>query len=55
MRQVHRNLKELEDLGLVEFEDDGRSKRPSVWYDEIAVELPLVSDEDTDASESIEA
>jgi predicted transcriptional regulator len=55
VRQVHRNLKELEGLGLIEFEDDGRSKRPSVWYDEIAVELPLLPDEDTDASESIEA
>lgn len=41
VRQVHRNLEELESLGLVEFEDDGRSKRPSVWYDEINVELPL--------------
>lgn len=41
VRQVHRNLEELESLGLVEFEDDGRSKRPTVWYDELNVELPL--------------
>jgi predicted transcriptional regulator len=54
VRQVHRNLKELEDLGLVEFEEDGRSKRPSVWYDEIAVELSLIPADDTDASESVE-
>ena len=55
VRQVHRNLKELEDLGLVEFEEDGRSKRPSVWYDEIAVELKLTTDENTDANEAVEA
>lgn len=41
VRQVHRNLAELEELGLIEFEEAGRSKRPTVWYDRIAVELPL--------------
>ena len=55
VRQVHQNLKELEGLGLVEFEEEGRAKRPTVWYDEIAVELPLVDDEDTDGTEPVEA
>lgn len=41
VRQVHRNLEELAELGLIEFEEKGRSKRPLVWYDEIDVELPL--------------
>lgn len=41
VRQVHRNLEELEDLGLIEFESEGRTKRPYVWYDEIDVELRL--------------
>ena len=27
-REVHRNLEELESLGVVEFEDDGQRKRP---------------------------
>ncbi|WP_299264546.1 transcriptional regulator [Halorientalis sp.] len=27
-KEVHRNLKELESLGVIEFEDDGASKRP---------------------------
>jgi predicted transcriptional regulator len=39
--QVHRNLGELGDLGLIEFEENGQSKRPTVWYDAIEVELPL--------------
>lgn len=29
-REVHRNLQELESLGVVEFEQDGRSKRPTL-------------------------
>ena len=48
VRQVHRNLSELEELGLIEFEQDGQSKRPSVWYDSIAVDLPLL-DSETDS------
>ena len=41
VRQVHTNLKELEDLRLIEFEKDGRAKKPTVWYDTIEVDLPL--------------
>ncbi|MEM4781091.1 MAG: helix-turn-helix domain-containing protein [Halalkalicoccus sp.] len=41
VRQVHRNLRELESLGLIELEDAGRAKRPTVWYDSIEVDLPL--------------
>lgn len=45
VRQVHRNLEELADLDLIKFESDGpgKPKRPIVWYDEIAVELPLTA------------
>lgn len=41
IRQVHQNLNELESLGLIDFEQAGRSKRPHVWYDSISVDLPL--------------
>jgi predicted transcriptional regulator len=41
--QVHRNLGELEDLHLIDLVEDGQSKRPSVWYDEIELDLPLYS------------
>ncbi|WP_277543465.1 HVO_A0114 family putative DNA-binding protein [Haloarcula laminariae] len=41
--QVHRNLTELEELYLVELVDDGQSKRPSVWYEAIDIDLPLVT------------
>lgn len=42
--EVHSNIHELVDFGLVELEDAGRSKRPVVWYDDIDVAIPLRSD-----------
>ncbi|GAB7020054.1 HVO_A0114 family putative DNA-binding protein [Halostagnicola bangensis] len=39
--EVLDNVNELADYGLVELEQEGRSKRPVVWYDEIDVDLPL--------------
>jgi predicted transcriptional regulator len=44
IRQVHDNLEELETYGLVVFEEEGRAKRPSVWYDEIEIEVPITAD-----------
>jgi len=41
--QVHRNLTELAELHLIELTDAGQSKRPSVWYDAIEVDLPLAT------------
>lgn len=40
--EVLENLNELEAHGLVEFEQDGRAKRPVVPYDGIDVDIPLV-------------
>lgn len=52
VRQVHQNLIELEELGLIDFETDGRSKRPHVWYDTIEVDLPLLdSDREYDTAD----
>lgn len=41
IRQVHDALSRLEEMGLVEFEESGRSKRPSVWYDDITIDVPI--------------
>lgn len=35
------NVRELEDYGLLELEQEGRAKRPVVWYDRIDVDIPL--------------
>lgn len=42
VKNVSTALSELEALGLIEFETDGRAKRPVVWYDDIAVDIQLV-------------
>lgn len=42
VRQVHDNLAELEALGLIDMVEDGSAKRPTVWYDTIEVDLPLL-------------
>ncbi|MFO7834170.1 MAG: helix-turn-helix domain-containing protein [Halohasta sp.] len=39
--EVLSNINELVDYGLVELREEGRSKRPVVWYDEITVDMPL--------------
>lgn len=41
VRQVHRNLEELDELGVLDLEPAGQTKRPTVWYDSIEVDLPL--------------
>lgn len=45
VRQVHRNLEELEELGVLDLETEGQTKRPTVWYDSIEVDLPLTSND----------
>jgi predicted transcriptional regulator len=40
-REVHRNLEELETLNVVEFEQEGQAKKPTVWYDNIEVDVNL--------------
>ena len=47
-KEVHRNLTELEALNVVEFEADGRSKRPIVRFDEIDVQVSLEPEESDD-------
>lgn len=39
--EVLDNIHELEDYGLVELREEGRAKRPVVWYDELDVAVPL--------------
>jgi predicted transcriptional regulator len=39
--EVKRNLDELAALGLVRYVEEGRAKRPTVWFDRISVEIPL--------------
>ncbi len=49
-REVHRNLKELESLGVVEFETSGRSKKPilrgGVDNIDVSIQFPPTRDSD---------
>ncbi|XGI82769.1 transcriptional regulator [Halorutilales archaeon Cl-col2-1] len=43
VRQVHDSVTELEKLGLIELEEEGRRKKPTVWYDSISVDIPVTA------------
>lgn len=52
-KQVHRNLTELEDIGVIEFEStqSGRAKKPTLAYDGLEIDIPFAdSDRNTDAA-----
>lgn len=46
-KEVHRNLTELSELGVIELRSDGRSKRPVAQYDDIQIHYTLTNDERT--------
>ena len=42
-KQVHRNLSELEDIGVIEFEGggSGKAKKPKLAYDGLEIDIPF--------------
>lgn len=50
-KEVHRNLSELETLGVIEFVDEGRAKRPHFPYDDIKIAIDF-SEETTTIDEN---
>lgn len=51
-REVHRNLTELESLGLVRFDGGGpgRAKQPVVEYDDLEIHVPIGNEAGTAAT-----
>jgi predicted transcriptional regulator len=41
VKNVHEELSRLAQLGIIFFEEDGQSKRPVDWFDELLINLPL--------------
>ena len=41
VKNVHEELSRLAQLGIIFFEEDGQSKRPVVWFDELVINLPF--------------
>ncbi|QLH79932.1 hypothetical protein HZS55_05825 [Halosimplex rubrum] len=46
VKNVHEELGRLARLGIVFFDEDGQSKRPIVWFDEMLINLPFDPDLD---------
>lgn len=44
VKNVHEELSRLAQLGIIYYEEEGRSKRPVVWFDELVIELPFESE-----------
>lgn len=47
-KQVHRNLTELAEIGIIDWEDEGpgRPKKPVMAYDGLEIDIPLDSTEE---------
>jgi predicted transcriptional regulator len=47
-KQVHQNLSELDDIGVIEFEGggSGRPKKPILAYDGLEIDLPFTESDD---------
>jgi predicted transcriptional regulator len=48
-KQVHRNLSELEDIGVIEFEGggSGQAKKPVLAYDGLEIDIPFTQSDDS--------
>ena len=48
-KQVHRNLSELEDIGVIGFEGagSGQAKKPVLAYDGLEIDIPFAGSEDS--------
>lgn len=44
VKNVHEELSRLAQLGIIYYEEEGRRKRPVVWFDELVINLPLEPD-----------
>lgn len=53
IKDVHRNLTELADLNLIEFEQDGRSKRPIVPFDEMHLDISYSNDHRDESNHAV--
>ncbi len=51
VKNVYEELSRLAQLGIIFFEEDGQSKRPVVWFDELVINLPF----DPEAGDTVAA
>lgn len=53
IKNVSTALNRLEELGLVELEDVGRAKKPTVWYDHVEIDIRVTPDDTDDSDEAL--
>lgn len=49
IKNVSTALNRLDEIGLVELEDLGRAKRPTVWYDNVEIDIRVTTDRGDDS------
>lgn len=49
---VHKQLTRLESLGVIYFAEEGQSKRPVVWFDDLVIDIPFDEESDTSPIEA---
>jgi len=49
---VHKQLTRLESLGVICFAEEGQSKRPVVWFDDLVIDIPFGEEPDTPSTEA---
>ena len=49
---VHEQLTRLNSLGVIYFAEEGQSKRPVVWFDDLVIDIPFGEETDTPPAEA---
>lgn len=50
VKNIHKELTKLGNMGIIDLVEEGQSKRPIVWYDELDIKVPLPSDDDAETA-----
>lgn len=53
VKNVHDELSRLAQLGIIYYEEHGRSKRPVVWFEELVISLPFEPEANDTATASV--
>ena len=49
---VHKQLTRLDSLGVIYFAEEGQSKRPVVWFDDLVIDIPFDDETETAPAEA---
>ena len=52
VKTVHEQLTRLDSLGVIYFAEEGQSKRPVVWFDDLVIDIPFGKETETAPAEA---